>query len=224
MPPTSASSMSRWPGGSSPASIPWGATSATRTGIPPKERSKSSAWSKDAHYMQIKTTDREGTFYIPSWSNGAEARFLELRDGGRPGARHRRAAPRGPRDRPERPGSADRHHRGGFQSHSLARADDRLPFGLLRTARPRPGFGRALRRDGLRGDAADPRGRDPPGAGRKARRSRRLDRARKPQAGSRRHGDRARRQRWRSPAWSPGCSTEWRRAIRYRSSWPLPPC
>ena len=34
---------------------------------------------KDAHYMQIKATDREGTFYIPSWSNGAEARFLELR-------------------------------------------------------------------------------------------------------------------------------------------------
>ncbi len=41
---------------------------------------------KDAHYMHIRTTDREGTFYIPSWSNGAEARFLELRTAGDTGA------------------------------------------------------------------------------------------------------------------------------------------
>ncbi len=34
---------------------------------------------KDTHYMHIRTTDREGTFYVPSWSNGAEARYLELR-------------------------------------------------------------------------------------------------------------------------------------------------
>jgi putative ABC transport system permease protein len=39
---------------------------------------------KNAHYFRIKTTDSEGTFYIPTWSNGAEARFLELRTGNGP--------------------------------------------------------------------------------------------------------------------------------------------
>jgi predicted permease len=41
---------------------------------------------KDAHYMGVRTVDREGTLYIPSWSNGAGARFLELRTSGDTGA------------------------------------------------------------------------------------------------------------------------------------------
>jgi len=41
---------------------------------------------KSAHYFEIKTADREGIFYIPSWSNGAEARWLGVRVAGDSGA------------------------------------------------------------------------------------------------------------------------------------------
>ena len=37
---------------------------------------------KSAHYDDVKGADRNGSMYIPSWSNGAESRWLVLRTGG----------------------------------------------------------------------------------------------------------------------------------------------
>ena len=37
---------------------------------------------KDVHHDSIRTADREGTIYVPSWSNGAEARWLSARVAG----------------------------------------------------------------------------------------------------------------------------------------------
>jgi predicted permease len=37
---------------------------------------------KSAHYDDVRRRDREGTMYVPSWSDGAEARWLLLRTGG----------------------------------------------------------------------------------------------------------------------------------------------
>ena len=37
---------------------------------------------KDVHHMAIRKQDREGMIYVPSWSNGAEARWLDVRFAG----------------------------------------------------------------------------------------------------------------------------------------------
>ena len=37
---------------------------------------------KDVHQDSLRTADRDGTIYVPSWSNGAEARWLALRMAG----------------------------------------------------------------------------------------------------------------------------------------------
>ena len=37
---------------------------------------------KDAHYGDVRRSDRDGTMYVPSWSDGAEVRWLILRTGG----------------------------------------------------------------------------------------------------------------------------------------------
>jgi predicted permease len=37
---------------------------------------------KDAHYSEVRRSDDEGTVYVPSWSDGAQVRWLILRTGG----------------------------------------------------------------------------------------------------------------------------------------------
>jgi hypothetical protein len=37
---------------------------------------------KSAHYNDVQSSDRDGTMYVPSWSDGAEARWLVLRVAG----------------------------------------------------------------------------------------------------------------------------------------------
>lgn len=143
---------------------------------------------KDVHYGEITRPDPFGTLYEPSWSNGADARWLAVRfvGGAAPviaGIR-RALQDQDPNVPTARPADGRVH-----QQPLGARAPDSVPLEFLRNPGARPRLAGAFRRAGLRGDATDAGNRHPHGARSTARRSGPDDFALLPRAGGGRTGD-----------------------------------